>query len=491
MNIFNFDRYLLFVGCHQGRRRNSCKGRPAGRCGGIWLALLSLLTASTVAHAASPPAPYRFVKDIAGNAVHDDAILGVRLDSDIYASTRENFPDVRVVDSNGQEVSYVLEKLTESEDSTLRRLVTAEVMSLHEAQDNQIEVILRLDKTAPAAGGFTVFTPLKNYEQKIRVFGSSNGRNWVPLVDDALIFDYSRYMDVSNNDIRLPVNSHRQFKVTIDNVTQEQNSPHRLLMRTFAGDTEAKRIETTVVNQHPFRISQLSFWHEVTTRQMKSTRKTAYPISMFQITEDAETKSTIIHIHTRREPLTKFTLLTDSRNFSRRAVVETPVIQGIRTKWNEVGRATIAAIDFRDFERQELTIKFPEQRQEKYRITIANEDNQPLTVTGITAEGNCYCAKFLVSGEEHYRVLYGSETAPPPKYDTATVLTSMQQKYQTIDAALGEETGNPVFDRTADFAFGGLLEHKFVLGGVILVMVVILGWILFGAGQQVGNISDT
>ncbi len=490
MNVFNSDRYLLIAGYNEGRRRNPCEGRPASGSGGTCLALLFLLTASTVVHAASQPAAYRFVKEVAGNAVHDEAILGVRLDSDIYASTRENFPDVRVVDSNGQEISYVLEKLTEIQDTTVRRMVTTEVISLHEAQDNQIEVLVQLDKAAPAAGGFTVFTPLKNYEQKVRVLGSSDGRSWVPLVDNALIFDYSRYMDVSNNDVRLPVNSQRQFKVAIDNVTQEQESPHRLLMRKFSGDAEATRIETTVVNQYSFRINRLSFWHEITSKQMKSARETAYPISKFQTEEDTEAKSTIIHVHTRREPLTKFTLLTDSSNFSRRAVVETPVIQGVRTKWNEVGRATIAAIDFHDFEREELTIKFPEQRHEKYRITIANEDNQPLTVTGVTAAGNIYRTKFLVSSDEKYRVLYGSETATSPKYDTATVLTSMQEEYRTIDVALGEETGNPVFDRTADFTFGKLLENKLVLGGVILVMVVILGWILFGAGQQVGDISD-
>ena len=55
----------------------------------------------------------------------------------------------------------------------------------------------------------------------------------LPLVSDGIIFDYSQYMDVSSREIALPKNSFREFKVTIDDVTDEKESPFKELTRTF------------------------------------------------------------------------------------------------------------------------------------------------------------------------------------------------------------------------------------------------------------------
>ena len=137
-----------------------------------------------------------------------------------------------------------------------------------------------------------------------------------------------------------------------------------------------------------------------------------------------------------------------------------------------------------------MTISFPEQRQENYRITIVNQDNPPLAVTGIKSEGNSYRATFLASKGGKYRVYYGSETAEAPSYDTATVLTSMREGYRPVDVPLAEQTPNPAFDTAADFAFGKVLENTLVLGVVIAVMVIVLGWILLRAGRKDGEIPS-
>ena len=105
-----------------------------------------------------------------------------------------------------------------------------EVVSLQE-KDGGIEIHVRLDRDAPAAEELTVVTPLKDFERRVRVFGSDNGKDWTPLVTDGLVFDYSRYMNVSNHDIRLPKNRWRQFRVIVDNITDVRQSPFMELTR--------------------------------------------------------------------------------------------------------------------------------------------------------------------------------------------------------------------------------------------------------------------
>ena len=449
--------------------------------------VLALLLTSAASYAAEGTAAFRLYKDVNRDAVPDEAILAITLDSDIFAATRDEFPDLRIVDDTGAEAPYVTEKFTENRIQTSRQSIQSRVVSLHESGGNQIEVIIRLHDKAPAADGFAILTPLKDYERRVRVFGSEDGQKWVPLVADTLVFDYSRYMDVRNGDVPLPKNTHRQFKVAIDDVTEERQSPYRNLTRKFRGGEEQERIESTSLNLRPFRIDRLGFWHTVTSTQAKSDKKTEYPIVEFRTEEDAKTKSTIIHVRTRREPLTELTLVTDSRNFSRPAVVEIPVVHGVQTNWVQTGQATISLTDFADVHREELTITFPEQRQENYRITIANQDNPPISITAVKAQGNTYHAKFLASKDRKYQVYYGSETAKAPRYDTATVFASMREGYQPVDVQLADQVANPAFDRDADFAFGRFLENKLVFGGVIAVMVVVLGWILFRAGRKVSE----
>src|SRR5439155_17699554 len=137
----------------------------------------------------------------------------------------------------------------------------------------------------------------------------------------------------------------------------------------------------------------------------------------FAATDDAAKKRTVVTLRTRREPLTRFTLETPSRNFSRKAVVEVPVVQGVNTEWRPIAEATISKFSFRNQHREQLTITMPERREEQYRIVIRNEDNPPLNVTGVRAEGSVQRVVFLAQPGKTYRVFYGSETAEAPKYE--------------------------------------------------------------------------
>jgi hypothetical protein len=190
-------------------------------------------------------------------------------------------------------------------------------------------------------------------------------------------------------------------------------------------------------------------------------------------------------VRTHREPLTAFVLETASRNFNRRAAVEIPITKGVRTDWREIGHANISQIDFRDLHRQELTVSFPEERSENYRLVIQNADNPSLTISKVRAEGNAYRVLFLANPEGRYRLYYGSEVPQAPRYDTAAVSEALGRGYQAVVARLSEQMENPVSTEPPAIRFRGWLNNPILLGVSICLLVVGLAWALFRTARRV------
>src|SRR5437879_6372949 len=208
--------------------------------------------------------PLRFYKDVDTDALKQEEILAPILDSEVYEGTREDFGDLRVLDKQGSEVPYMLEKLTETRTTSVRRTAPARQLSLRELPEGGLEIQLAQDAQVPLAEGINVITPLTNYQQRVQVWGSGDGQDWQPLVSDALIFDYSRYMDVGNHEVGLPGNRQRRFRIVIRDVTADQESQLLELTRRLRGGQETERIEKTTIQRRPFRIDRIEFWYHVT-----------------------------------------------------------------------------------------------------------------------------------------------------------------------------------------------------------------------------------
>jgi hypothetical protein len=451
------------------------------------LATACLALAPLMSWAAEAPEHFRFYRDIERGAAQEEEIVAFTLDGDIYAAARDGLPDLRIFDNTQVEIPYQIEPDVEYREEQTRNTFAAEVVSLREEQ-NAIEIRLRLPEKSPAAEGLSFSTPLSNYERKLQVFGSNDGTTWVSLAADAVIFDYSRYMNVGNHEVALPSNAFRQFKVVVEDVTDEKQSPYMELTRVFRGGKEDERVEQTKVQRRPFHIDQITAWHVVTRQHVQKTKRAAYPVSEFEVQEDSGKKQTILQVTTRREPITSFTLAVSSRNYSRRAVVEVPQVQGVVTQWRQIGQATVANLHFRDFNREQLTIDFPEQRRETYRIIIDNEDNPPLEISGVKSEGNVYRAIFLAAEAKTYRVFYGSETAESPKYEASTVLSALRRDFQSVETKLGSQVENAAFAGESGTALLKPLNNWIFLGAAIALMVAVLAYGLFRAGRRLEDL---
>lgn len=397
---------------------------------------------------AAEPSDFQFHKDVERAAAAEE-MLGIDLDADIYNATRAGYPDLRVFDGQNAEVPFLLQEVAEEQIKTVRHDCPGRVVSLKENDDNSIAVVVELEKDVPAADGLTFVTPLIDHEQRVTVHGSRDGDEWEELAADGLIFDYTRYMDLSNREVRLKTNNCRKYRIVVTRATDRQKLPLELLERTTRDGREQQRKETTAVRKRSFRIDRIQCWRETSKKIARRPKKTDYPIVDFKTTEDADKKQTIIEVQTNREPLTSLAIASGGRNFSRRAVVQAPQEQGVRTRWVEIGKATVSRVEFAGFKREQLKITFPEQRERKkiFRIVIDNEDNPPLDITGVQARGNIQRIVFLAGPDQTASVYYGSAVAERPHYEAATVLSPLLAKTEPIAATLGPQETNPLRKR--------------------------------------------
>jgi hypothetical protein len=450
-----------------------------------------VLVASVVPCAAQDAAALRFSKGIETPRLKQEEIVAATLDPEVYSAAANDFADLRVLDSSGARVPYVIDKVMTGSSTSVRTTAPARDLSLRELPGGGLEIEAARDPKLPPIEGISLITPLTNYQQRVQVQGSSDGKKWEPLVADALIFDYSRYLDVRNHDIALPANRSSRFRIQIRDVTAQQESELLELTRKLREGKETERTERLSIERRPFRIDRIGFWYHVSQENRKEDRKTEYPVVDFHVEQSQDKRQTLIEVQTRREPLTGLILQSASRNFSRSAAVQIPLTRGIRTDWREIGSATIAQIDFRDLHRQELTIHFPEQRAETYRIVIDDGDSSPLKISAVGGYGNIYRVVFLASPDGGYRLDYGSEAASAPSYDVAAIREALGRRYEPASVRLGDQVERPITAAPPVSRVRGWLNNPVLLGVVIGVLVIVLAWALYRAARRMDQASGS
>ncbi|MEX0727122.1 MAG: hypothetical protein WD065_12675, partial [Planctomycetaceae bacterium] len=177
-----------------------------------------------------------------------------------------------------------------------------------------------------------------------------------------------------------------------------------------------------------------------------------------------------------------------SRNFSRPVRVQIPELRRLQTEWDDVGEAVISHLEFRDLKKERLSVSFPVQRQEKYRLVIDNGDNRPLEIRAVHSSGLINELIFLASPATSYRLKYGvkpdAEPLPAPSYDTATIQASLAKNIKPLPATLGPQEPASPSEEPARFNLKSAINNPWVLGALVIVLVAILGCGLYFAGRR-------
>lgn len=445
-----------------------------------WMsAALGLLT--SIACAAEPE--FQFMRPIELSERAQEELISVPLDSEIYDNTQTDLDDLRLRNESGEAVPFLIRQKKSARPQTIRREWTADEMTAQPLEEGGLEIHLILDREAPAPNGLTLVTPLVNFEKRVRVETSTDGQTWQEVAEST-IFDYSRYVDVRQVAVSFPQTERRHIRIRIENVTVSQESELLELTRQLQGTKEISRQERLTIRRRPFRIDKVVLWQDRTQEVAQSAVKQTYSVREFGVEQIPEEQQTEIQITMRQEPLTQFTIETPERNFSRRARVEVEETDGLQRRWRTVGEATLTRIDFKDLNREQLSIPLRETRARKFRIVVENRDSPPLEITDITAEGNVYEAIFLATPDHEYRLVYGDADSKPAQYDTQVLEELLQAGYGPRSAELGEPQPHATAEGPTRFEWSEVLNNRMVLFAIICVLVLVLGISLYRASRR-------
>ncbi len=438
---------------------------------------------------------FRFARAILMPAIQEEvAPAFLVLPPDVYSATRDDFADLRILDSQGREIPRWIRRAESQKKVATRRYATLHpgaAVRLTPQPEGSLEIVVTVPEKHPPVEGLRIHTPLKNFQQSVRVDTSEDGRAWEPLVEDAALFDYSQWMEVRHLEIAFPRPASRHLRLQISKPSVEHEAEWRSIMLRLRQGRETQRSEETRISRQPFRLERIESWHQVLELdKQEPLLRTTEPLEMSSEV-DRSRKVSVVRLTTGRRPLVGLIFETQDRNFRRAVKLEVPDPKTVGVNWRTIAEGTVTRLELPGYHAEDVTVHFPQHRADVYRLTIQNGDNEPLRLDAVRGIESVYQAWFLVEspGKRPYRLCYGDDFASPPDYDTAAVEAALSRNLKGVEAHLGPAEplaypSNPL----------GRLARQVGTAGILIVIVLLLaagmGWSLYRAAKHAPQASD-
>jgi hypothetical protein len=321
----------------------------------------------------------------------------------------------------------------------------------------------------------------KNYEKLVSVQSSDDRQSWVPLVERQPVYDYSKYLDLRHDRVRITPDTRRYYRVEVSNIMEEHLSPLIQIARETRDGELVSRIENTSLRREDFRIDRVGLIERRETWTDTEARLREYTVEGLSVTHDAEHRTTVAEFRTRNVPLRELRFDVANTYFSRGVVVEGhPRAEGSRG-WMRLAAGALQRIPGSEPDNGRVVKLRRACRYRRYRATIHNMDSPPLEVEAVTAKGEVQESVFLCRPGEAYHVVYGAVDARAPRYDIERVIRGVKQ--EAMDAyTLGSEQAHTLFRRPG---FAWLRSGKALLVPAVILMVFVLVWLIARSARHV------
>jgi hypothetical protein len=365
-------------------------------------------------------------------------------DREVFAQASPGLSDLRVIEANSQrEVPY---KLLVERGEQRRSAVAVTLRDLGHVPGQFTSFVADLRQEGTLHNELEVLTSSQNFQRRVVVEGSPDGKEWAVLQDKGQIFDFTiqeRSFTTRYTRVQYPSSSARYLRVRIRN------------------DGEPPLVITGAVAY---------FAQELPPRE------TDLPASLASREEDAKERKTllVLDLGSQGFPTQRIAITTSQENFYRQTRLEGS--DDAKT-WTPVQSADVLyAYNTPKFVGNKLTVSYPEATYRYYRLTILNEDNPPLPVASARAFGALRKLIFAASSGGTYRLYYGNAEARAPSYELERIFPYLVTE-NLPQARLGAHQANTLFAKPPEpfterypwllptaVAVGGLLIGVFLAG---------------------------
>ncbi len=396
-----------------------------------------------------------------------DELIAVALPPPLFANGQADAMTLRVHDEQGGEIPVLYESLQSVAHVRERIRTVPFKMVAAEMPEGALRLTLRraFSKTEPNLStsileGVEIKTPIRDFEQKVRVEGSDDGATWTTLVEQAPIFDFSRHANVRRTEIAFPSGiTHEYFRLTFEQAVEAREQLTSLITSTQSEESGLTQSRAVQVDTRPLLVESVNGWN---TSLVQSSRKpvlTNYPVVWTLQTNGVPRGKTRYAIEATGQPLTQLVLAipADYASWPYTLSVDSP------TATPTLARGVLKQFRFRGTTDSATTIGFSETRAERYLLTF---EYPKADVSDIHASGPSYRVVFPARPEQRYTLIQLQEPATGMP-DTTQIVALLARDIQPIEGTL---LVTPHHTKAQSHATDWLRRHLFPIGvGVALL----------------------
>tara|TARA_R110002167_G_scaffold118440_4_gene295012 strand:+ start:591 stop:1823 length:1233 start_codon:yes stop_codon:yes gene_type:complete len=276
-----------------------------------------------------------------------------------------------------------------------------------------------------------------NFDWRISLEGSQNQQEWFAIVDDYRILSIK--------------NAQTFYQFTSVNFADSNYRFFRLLIKS----KEKPDIKTVSVSDTKFINGIYN----------------GYDIKTLTVSKNKQQQSTDIDIELYKKVPVSYIKLKVNASFDYyRPITLQYILDSIKTKkgylynYRTLTEGTLNSVENNEF-------KFENTVAKKIKISIKNQDNQPLTINNVIVKGNVYELAVRFTQPAAYFLTYGNPFVYSPNYDIERFISEEPETMPAL--TLGPEQ---VIEKAEKSSRLPLFENKIWLYGIIIVMILLLGW---------------
>lgn len=390
----------------------------------------------------------------AGDVSASSDLLDVFVPADVFRHSRDDLSDLRLDAADGSSIPFALRTLAAR--TVLEQLPTSE-FNRSEPEGGVHEVTLEFSGDDPTHNQVVVETSGEEFRRSVVIAGSDDGKDWKLLVESQLLNLTAEEKSLIRKTFRYRESRHQFLRVQVTPDPQRTSSQ---------SDKDAFTIDSVQVSREIALPAEL-----VTTEAMISSRE---PTRQY-----GSPGSRWIMDFGAKIPVDRLEVAIKDREFARDVSLEAETV-------NLLGQPDFYPVVFNEnstWQRQQgdspgtFTVTFAEVRSRRFRLTVADYRNKPLTLT--SAKGSAPARQIVLqcpeTGKLPVILRFGNPEAESPRYDFARNLPEALPT-TPIRGSLGSARTNPGYtapprpftERYPWFIYVALSSVSLALGAVVM-----------------------
>lgn len=388
-------------------------------------------------------AKWKYQKDISETK---EALSRITLDDEVFSGATKDLADLRIIDGENREVPF---KLVSGKENFKNSQISVAMINNSFVAGKNSQVILDMGNSGSLVNNLEINTDSENFQRNVKVYGGNDMQNWSVLKDNGYIYDFTdkkANYKTQNTQILFPDSAYRYIKIEI---ADDGGGPIKIISVEMNNTIQEKTREYE--------------WHP----QIKSNEIV-----------DKKITNIIANLGVSGIPTDKINVESKNVNFNRAILVYASNDENA-VDWNYLGQGYIFRYNTPRFTGENMIINFPETNSRFIKIEIKNNDDVPLSISGLSSFSVYREIIFQPTGSGKYSLFYGNPKADYVQYDLEKYFQYLEPN-KAVQAKISNQKNNPSYVPEKEPEKPLTERIPYLLSGILTVTSLFLIFLVFG-----------